>query len=70
MQGGPETPDRAEGTSDPARDDSVKFGAGGGWFRLWGSRTVFFFTHQWPDDQVAACNIGELEMMRDFTQSK
>jgi hypothetical protein len=22
-----------------------------------------FFTHQWPDDQVVACNIGELEMM-------
>jgi hypothetical protein len=43
--------------------DNVKFGAGGGWFRLWEADTVFFFTHQWPDDQVAACNIGELEMM-------
>eukprot|EP01046_Picozoa_sp_COSAG06_P055951 COSAG06_NODE_10441_length_1680_cov_4.487666_1_plen_154_part_00 len=44
-------------------NDNVKFGAGGGWFRLWESDTVFFFTRQWPDEQVAACNIGELEMM-------
>eukprot|EP01046_Picozoa_sp_COSAG06_P069012 COSAG06_NODE_18622_length_877_cov_0.939589_1_plen_134_part_00 len=36
VRGGPEIPDRAEGTGDSARDDGVKFGAGGGWFRLWG----------------------------------
>ena len=30
---------------------------------MWGSSTVFFFAHEWPADQVAVCNIGELEMM-------
>ena len=63
---------RADVKSSPGAvpNDNVKFGAGGGWFRLWESDTVFFFTHQWPDEQVAACNIGELEMMTSIIAAR
>jgi len=54
-------PEQASGAD--AESSQGKFGAGGGWFRMWGSSTVFFFAHEWPADQVAVCNIGELEML-------
>ena len=51
--------------TDASRRTDTFYGAGGGWFRLWGSMTVFFFTHRWPAAQVKATNIGVLEMVTE-----
>jgi hypothetical protein len=54
-----------QGFTDASRRTDTFYGAGGGWFRLWGSDTVFFFTHRWPAAQVKATNIGVLEMVTE-----
>jgi hypothetical protein len=48
--------------TDASRRTSTFFGAAGGYFRLRGTKTVFFFTYKWPEEHVQECNIGELEM--------
>ena len=38
------------------------FAAAGGWFRLFSSDWIFFFTHQWSTEEARTCsNIGEME---------
>ena len=38
------------------------FAAAGGWFRLFNSNWIFFFTYQWSTEEARICgNIGELE---------
>eukprot|EP01052_Picozoa_sp_SAG31_P035156 SAG31_NODE_4205_length_3474_cov_8.209481_2_plen_423_part_00 len=49
------------GASDASRRVGTFFGAAGGWFRFWGSQTVFFFTHRWSPQCVEQHNISELE---------
>jgi hypothetical protein len=49
------------GASDASRRDGSFFGAGGGWFRFWGTEVVFFFSRQWSVDTVRNANISELE---------
>jgi hypothetical protein len=51
--------------TDAGRSTETFKGSGGGWFRLWKSPVVFFFTHRWPDAQVEACNIGVLQMVTE-----
>jgi hypothetical protein len=51
------------GASDASRREGSFFGAAGGWFRFWGSQTVFFFSRQWAPEVVEAHNISELEMV-------
>eukprot|EP01049_Picozoa_sp_SAG25_P003680 SAG25_NODE_215_length_11684_cov_261.443677_9_plen_935_part_00 len=49
--------------TDASRKTGSFFGAAGGWFHLWETQTVFFFTHTWPAAHVEALSIGELEMV-------
>jgi len=49
--------------TDASRNTESFEGAAGGWFRLWHSDTVFFFTHRWNPAEVEKSNIGELEMV-------
>jgi hypothetical protein len=50
------------GASDASRREVSFFGAGGGWFRLWNTDTIFFFSRRWAVDTVRRANISELEM--------
>ena len=57
---------RVWSTATDAGRSTVTFeGGGGGWFRLWKSKIVFFFMHEWPAAQVEVCNIGALEMVTE-----
>ena len=49
--------------TDASRNTDTFKGGAGGWFRLWHSDTVFFFTHEWEPAEVQKANIGELEMV-------
>ena len=48
--------------TDASRRTITFFGAGGGWFRMAGDDTIYFFCHRWPEDTVRRSNIGELEL--------
>ena len=50
--------------NDASRRDGSFFGVGvgGGWFRLVDSPVVFYFAHHWPDYEVKALTIADLEM--------
>ena len=51
--------------TDAGRSTETFEGGGGGWFRLWKSKIVFFFMYEWPAAQVKVCNIGALEMVTE-----
>ena len=49
--------------TDASRKGVSFLGAAGGWFRMWQSDVIYFFTVAWPPEHVQICNIGELEFM-------